>query len=513
MLISEMNWGADSAENDPHLLQYFFDSSAFRRLSSRQKQMVIGRKGAGKSALRARLLTHFSAQADTFVVSIAPQYGTVRSILNDQDLKSSFGQEIFFQHTWLRQILTDCLVALGHSVKGKYSKESTEFARNLAKDLNRTSKDLLENITEVLSRVKAKVGELGDFGLDLEKELRNVADVDALEFHLLELTKSGVKFVILFDDLDQGWDNSTASNQLILGLLRAASILNGKSQNIFPIIFLREDVYSILMPLTQHADKYRNIEQIRWDKEALEKMLSSRINFNRVQNKAEPVIDLFKSIFPETIGTSNTLNWMVDRTLNRPRELLQLSRIYTENVDSEQPSDSALKASEVGYSTWKLADLCSEFSNQYPGLQDFFSTWRSNFPRALYHMKRADISELILSLLATSPINENWFNAIVEKTDIDAMMSVLYEIGLLGDYVSGGAGGGARAHYSFQEVHQPRFEEVQIHPCFRRALDTVERIRRPKGAANEALLNVNFPNNGVDDYLSDDDESEPEITK
>ena len=350
----------------------------------------------------------------------------------------------------------------------------------------------MENITEVLSRVKAKVGELGEFGLELERELRNVAEVDALEHHLLALTKGGAKFVILFDDLDQGWDNSAASNQLILGLLRAASILNGKSQNIFPITFLREDVYSLLMPLTQHADKYRNIEQIRWDKETLEKMLNSRIEFNRGVNKAEPVLDLFKSVFPETIGTSNTMNWLVDRTLNRPRELLQLSRLYTESVDSEQPSDSLLKASESGYSTWKLADLCSEFSNQYPALSVFFATWRANFPRASYHMRRGDVSDLILTLLALSPINEPWFNAIVERTDIDGMIGILYEIGLLGDYVSGGAGGGARAHYSFQEVHQPRFEEVQIHPCFRRALDTVERIRRPRGAANDASAGIDL---------------------
>jgi hypothetical protein len=52
MRLSEINWGADSAENDPHLLQYFYDSSAFRRISNRQKQLVIGRKGAGKSVVK-----------------------------------------------------------------------------------------------------------------------------------------------------------------------------------------------------------------------------------------------------------------------------------------------------------------------------------------------------------------------------------------------------------------------------------------------------------------------------
>lgn len=478
MKLSEINWGADSAENDPHLLRYFYDSAAFRRLSNRQKLLVTGRKGSGKSALRERLATHFASDADTFVVSISPTYTTIRSILNEGDLQKVFGQEIFFQHTWLRQILIDCLAAVGHQAKGKYASESLAFARELAITLNRTSKDLLENITEVLTRVKAKVGDLGEFGLHLERELRNIADVDALEHHLVSIAGSGAHFIVLIDDLDQGWDNSNASNQMILGLLRAATILHGKCDKIFPIIFLRDDVYSLLMPLTQHADKYRNIESIKWEREQLLEVLKSRIIFNRSQHSLDHIADPFHSIFPETIGTSHTVNWLIDRTLNRPRELLQLARVYTESVDEVAPSDVALKAAEVGYSNWKIADLCSEFSNQYPGLQEFFSAWRSRYPRQPYHLRRADIEDVIINLLVLSPINAPWFINIVEATDVRKMIEILYEIGLIGDYVAGGAGGGARVLYSFERFHQPRFDEVQIHPCFRRALETVERIRR-----------------------------------
>lgn len=201
MRLSEINWGADSAENDPHLLSYFLNSSAFGRLSTRQKQIVIGRKGSGKSALRKKLAEHFANEPDTFVLTISPSYTAIRSILNEKDLQTSFGKEVFFQHTWMRQILTDCLAAVGHGAKGKYAKDSVAFARELATQLNRTSKDLIENITEVLTKVKAKVGDLGELGVHLEKELRNVADVDSLEHHLIEIANSGAKFIVLIDDL------------------------------------------------------------------------------------------------------------------------------------------------------------------------------------------------------------------------------------------------------------------------------------------------------------------------
>ncbi|SEM85112.1 hypothetical protein SAMN04489760_1711 [Syntrophus gentianae] len=82
---------------------------------------------------------------------------------------------------------------VGDDSRGKYAKDSIEFARNVALELKRTSKDFVENIADVFTRLKGKAGSLGDFGIHLEKELRNVAEVDALEHHLLQITKGDAK--------------------------------------------------------------------------------------------------------------------------------------------------------------------------------------------------------------------------------------------------------------------------------------------------------------------------------
>ncbi|HJV38643.1 MAG TPA: hypothetical protein VJ528_07375, partial [Geothrix sp.] len=62
------------------------------------------------------------------------------------------------------------------------------------------------------------------------------------------------------------------------------------------------------------------------------------------------------------------------------------------------------------------------------------------------------------------------------QANTQKMLEILYEIGFIGDFVLGGEGG-SKTVYSYQGRHEPRFEEVQIHPCFRRAVETVERIR------------------------------------
>jgi hypothetical protein len=473
--ISDINWGDDSAEKDPNLLKYFISQDAVDRLAKRQKNLVIGRKGAGKSAVRKKLSETFEAEDDTYVLNLSPKFQSIKAILNDNDLTSGLGEEILFVHTWLRQVFLDCLCLVGHGERNKFSAASFEFARDVARQQNRTSKDLVENITDVISRVKAKVANLGEFGINIERELRNVADVDSLEHHFLEVCKVA-RFVVLVDDLDLGWNNSPTANNLILGLLAAAGYISSKTSNAFVCVFLREDVYTLLITQTQHSDKYRNVERLRWDKDGLVQLLSERINFNRVQHDEDEVDRPFSSVFADSIGTSNTDNWLVERTLSRPRELIQLSRYYTEKCEGDVPDVEALKAAEAGYSEWKLDDLCTEYSNQYPGLVSLFSYWKTKFYRQKYHLKYAEFADMIVEIFIEAEINQGWFNAISSDTDVRALMKILYEIGFVGDFVLGGDGG-SKTVYAYQGNHQPRFDEIDIHPCFRKAVGTVDRIR------------------------------------
>ena len=43
MDINQIQWGDDSAEKDPNLLEYFVASEPFRRIAEKTKSIVIGR--------------------------------------------------------------------------------------------------------------------------------------------------------------------------------------------------------------------------------------------------------------------------------------------------------------------------------------------------------------------------------------------------------------------------------------------------------------------------------------
>lgn len=472
MKISEIQWGDDSAEKDPNLLEYFLESDSLARCKALGKDLIVGRKGAGKSALRQKIKDHFT-DTGLRVIEISPSYNSIRNIINDEKIRDGFGREVLFQYSWLKQAYTEALAVVGRSEKGSLSAGSWEFCREIASKNGKTSRDIVEYLSDVITRLRLKVGELGEFGLSIEKEIKEASEVDSLEFHLSEIAGSGVKFIFIFDDLDLGWDNSDLANNLLLGLLASTHHIKARFPSCHSFVCMREDVYSILMTKTQHSDKYRNIERIKWSQEALIKLLEKRINFNRNQHGLATETAAFETVFPSSIGTSNTDNWLVERTLSRPRELIQLARMYSESVDSHAPNQDELKASEEPYSNWKLDDLCSEYTHQYPDLIRIFSYWKSKLFRKKYHLDNVEMKEICSEIYASCEIDKPWFKAIKDEGDL---MRIFYEIGFIGDFVIGGDGG-SRTFYSHSDQHVPVFREVQIHPCFRKAVRTVDRIR------------------------------------
>ena len=128
--ISEIEWGEDNAASDRDLAHYFVQSTAFTRLKGKRKGLVVGRKGAGKSALRRMLETHFAAEANTVVVSLSPSYASIKSVLNDPHLSTNFCREIFFKHNCLRKMLDDCIVAFGEGLGGYRNGEGEAFSRD-----------------------------------------------------------------------------------------------------------------------------------------------------------------------------------------------------------------------------------------------------------------------------------------------------------------------------------------------------------------------------------------------
>jgi len=474
MQLSSIHWGDDNAEKDPDILKYFVSNASLQRLQTLSTNIVVGRKGSGKSAIRKKLVAGFEGSRDAVVIQMNNKFSVLKGITNDHDITENFNDELFFQYIWLRHLCRQGLISFGQSSNSDNTNVSVKFALGLARENDLQEKSLLEDAVDMLGKIKIKAGKIGELGLHDDKELRNHSELEVFEYHIINIVALGYKIVWLIDDLDLGWNNSKVSNNFLLGLIHAANYLKTLSQNLHIIIFLREDVYSLLMSKTQHSDKFRDIERLRWTKDGLLSVLKARIAHN-YESKGMPVPENeFLSVFPENVGSANAVDWLIERTLSRPRELIQYAKHYTKNCDKDNPDMESLLKAEVDYSNWKLEDLCTEYINQYPDLQIIFANWKVRHSRAKYHFTRKEIEELLLELIAESDIDHPWFKRISEKTDTLQLLKILYEIGFLGDFILGERGR-SKVYYSFSNVHQPTFGEIEIHPCFRKAIDILEK--------------------------------------
>lgn len=473
--IRNIDWGNDSAENDPALLTYFVTPSNFNRITEFKKTFVIGRKGAGKTAIRKKLINKFAGEKEHIVVEVSPTNGIFRNLAGVDLLKEERGNETIFQYAWLNSIMRKCLNAIGSEQGSKLTVGSADAARKFAKAEGVANADFIESVTAIISSIKLKLKEIGELGLQLENIVKESSAIDRYEYHLQNLAKDGCKTTILVDDLDIGWDNSDRSNQILLGLLTASMYLKSMHANVNLIFFIRDDIYSILMKKTTHSDKYRDVYKITWTDYNFQKLLAERIS-QSLESKpsVETQVDFLK-VFPEKIGNQFTLGWMIERTLGRPRELLQLSRLYTENLSENSPSDETLKNIEEEYSNWKKEDLCAEFVNQYPELDKVFDHWRNKYFRTKYQIDEDTLEERMFEILDEVKITDDWFVSLSNDADTKGLAKVLFDIGFFGDFVKGGDGG-SKVSY-FGETTNPLLKEVQVHPCFRKAVGTVQRNR------------------------------------
>ena len=473
MRIYDINWGGDSAESDPNLLEYFVESEALKRILQKQKPIVIGRKGSGKSALRKKAEDKFKSKEDNLVIPITPE-GELFNIKNSQTTINEYNEEIFFRYIWIQYILKQSLCKAGDNVKGLLVTGSREFARQVSRTNNETSNDLVEYITTLISKLEVKVSKFGELGVSFENQLKDDTDLYNLKHHFQTIANTYNNIIIFIDDLDVGWDNSKLANNFLLGLLSACDHISALSNQVYYCIFIREDVYSILMTQTQHSDKWRNIEEIRWTKPQLLEILNTRINFNRKQHNLSEKNDPFETVFPAMVGPSNTDNWLLERTLWRPRELLQFARIYTENLPDNNPNAEVLKERESKYSNWKLDDLCTEYKYQYPSLKEIFKYWRTYYRRCKYQLERDEVDSIILDILDNLDLEQSWFKEIKNNIDTYNFLDILYEIGFIRDVVNNKE---FHAYFTPRNEHLPIFEEISIHPCFRKAIDTRERMK------------------------------------
>lgn len=424
-ILEWINVGMISAERDDLLSEYFYDNGVLSRvIGSRSLFLVLGRKGAGKTAV----FKYFSENPSKFLkngdqlisLSFEDYNWNVHSLLVNRESAESLA----FKQSWRFVILVE-------AIKAHIQYLETNGV-TIPKPLSRAKSLLLKLFDEPIPSIYKIIGrkilslsrlKLPKGGLDLESgeidalelsggevSFESIKDDVSLQEHLSQNIENIIQFLenaiekcspikprifIAFDRVDEAWDEISveSSKKVITGLISAADSITAQyNVSIRPIVFLREDIFEVLS--LNDANKLREDcgALLHWDKESLFKLILCRINYFAEQNGIETVQDL-DALFDkkEMRQRLRPSSYLLKRAMMRPRDLICFMRrvITTMKERASDPFEETsatfstllvdlIYEAEPGYSEWLKQELIDEWSVQFPDVIKLFDAIQNN---------------------------------------------------------------------------------------------------------------------------------------
>lgn len=450
--LQTLRMGDPTAENEMTTLgKYFLATDQYNRAVRGEVNLVVGRKGTGKTALWIQVRDRIRADKRNIVVDLKPEGFQLIKFKEEilahltqgasQHLLTAFWEyllllEVAYKllekdkqtHKYNHQI-RDAYLALERAYKVEDFSTEGDFAERL----------LVLSQRIVLDYVRT-FGSADATKLTAENvtHLVYVHDVRDLRNQIAEyLThKSGVW--ILFDNLDKGW--STQGVDVVDATILRCLIDAGRKlerdmrKSGFPfhcIVFIRNDVYEYVM--AQSADYGKEMRAtLDWtDPDLLREMLRLRLAAALDEGGRDVQFEqLWPMLCVSHYKGEETSAYIIERSLMRPRNVLKIfshARGFASNLNHSKISESDLEKGLRAYSQDLLIELDHELTDVFPAAHDL-----------LYRFVDSP------SELSSNELGELIQESGLEQADVPKVTEFLLYYGILGIRV-----GPEASHYIF----------------------------------------------------------------
>lgn len=331
---SELRFGDEAAERDSLLGEnYIARTNDLSALLSGERTIVLGDRGAGKSALFTRLREHEERESDdnAVVVEVSRDIANVLQAMNVRETSGSSADE--FKALWLAYLAA--IVGRGLVRKGIVPDRTRSRLRRMTHTVLHSFGwgDLAKETVLERSLRHARDIFLGGVTLSVgpltidPKEVaragrRNKFEVTAfLEQANLELEKRGVRLTVAFDQIDEAYKyNREVQESMVQGLFLAEAYVSQMS-SIRLCAFLRTDLFEVFD--IQEKNKFiSRIVRLEWPRRELIRMILSRICSNPELSGIGELLEnegldervategALRIIFPETLEGNPFEQWL-----------------------------------------------------------------------------------------------------------------------------------------------------------------------------------------------------------
>lgn len=366
-LLQNLDIGDVAAENEIRQLRsYFVQTGQYQQAKRGHARIVSGRKGAGKTAIfyavrdslprtPTRLVLDLKPEGHQFtefreaiLAHLSPglQEHTLTAFWNLILLAELANKIVEEDYTWahrdservlkydaLRSAYNEC----GHASPGDFSER------------------LLNQVELLKARWPAEASDISNANIT---ELLYGEDISKLSAVLSAYMEEKEEVWLLIDNLDKGWPVHGAKSEDILilrTLLEATRKLQRQLEKqdigFHCLVFLRNDIFEALYEATPDKGKDTRIDLDWADRELFKELIRRRLLATR--RVAGSFEDVWSAIFDQYVDTKTSFDYILDRTLMRPRDFLSFVHRAIEvaiNRGHERVGAEDLKKAEMSYS-------------------------------------------------------------------------------------------------------------------------------------------------------------------
>ena len=382
--LQNLDFGEAIAEHESNkLYQYYVDTSHTNQLIKNEYNIVVGRKGTGKTATLYYLYEDLIRDKRNTVVLIKPINFEVDGLVAlMEESNNEFEKGFLIETVWKFLIYSQITKSLFDKIKNKpiyaLTKDENDYIKFVEQNSNIFLTDFSTRLEEQIKRLREnEISSIGagnniDFRMKVSEILHEGVINQMKDFFGILIPKN-YKLIVLIDNLDKSWRKDAHLDILskyILGLLgvsgrifRDLSYIKSIQTNIsFHLtIFLRSDIFKYIQEFAREPDKIE-VSRLLWeDPEILIRIIEER--FVELSNNKYQKNELFSRFFVDKVNGIPTKEFIIDSIFPRPRDLIFFCKSCKDTAISRgheiiQEADVIYAHKE--YSNWIFKSLLVE---------------------------------------------------------------------------------------------------------------------------------------------------------
>jgi hypothetical protein len=315
-LLEQASLGASSAENElTQLGQYYLETDQFQRARRHEIRLVTGRKGSGKTAIFFQLRDQIRQDKSNVVLDLKPEaYQLMKFKDSVLPLLAAGTVEHTITAFWEYLLLLEVCYKLLEKDRDLHKRDHHLFEPFLKLEAAYQSDhyvsegDFSERMNRLLSELRQdfEAKYAGSENLTLSQaELTHLLyrhDVQRLRDLVHGYLQFKNEFWLLFDNIDKGWaTHGVRRDDLVIvrGLIEATRKLERdlkrRGVDAYTVIFLRHDVYELLVEETPDRGKETRANVDWTDPDMLREVLRKRLVASLAEASGTP----FESMWPK----------------------------------------------------------------------------------------------------------------------------------------------------------------------------------------------------------------------